>query len=71
MKTRVFDLATEYGYTSLRSLARAMGRDVAELSRIRSGKHGITRSFIEGALRAFPDKTLDELFYVDEPASVA
>jgi plasmid maintenance system antidote protein VapI len=62
MRTIVFDLAPQYGYKSIRQLARAMGVDVSMVSRVRANKIGITHRFITGARRAFPDKTLDELF---------
>jgi hypothetical protein len=62
--TSVFRLAGSYGYKSDRALAQAMGLSAAQVSRVRAGKRGINNSFIAGAQRAFPDKTLDELFVI-------
>lgn len=70
LTTRIFDLAPTYGYRSLRELARAMNVDVSMVSRVRQGKTGITHRFITGARRAFPDKTLDELFPVEDREAV-
>jgi plasmid maintenance system antidote protein VapI len=63
--TRVFELAESYGYKNNKELALAMGVHESMLTRVRQGKIGITHRFIAGARRAFPDKTLDELFQVD------
>jgi 16S rRNA U516 pseudouridylate synthase RsuA-like enzyme len=71
MTTTVFDLAPKSGYRSLRALARAMGVDVSMLTRVRSGEVGITHRFITGAQRAFPDKSLDDLFHIDDREPVA
>jgi hypothetical protein len=62
MQTKVFELAPEYGYKTNKDLAQAMGLSEACVSRVRSGLRGISTTFIQGARRAFPDKTLDELF---------
>jgi hypothetical protein len=49
--------------------------DVSEalVSRVKNEERGVNRTFIAGALRAFPGKTFDDLFVIepDEPASVA
>ena len=66
-RTRVFDLAPEYGYRTNTDLALAMGIDQSLVSRIRSGERPVTRAFIAGALRAFKDKRFEDLFSV-EPA---
>lgn len=63
LQTRVFELAPEYGYKSDRALAAAMGVSPALVSRVRNGILGINDTFITGALRAFPDKSLDDLFF--------
>jgi transcriptional regulator with XRE-family HTH domain len=65
LRTRVFELAADYGYASDRQLARAMGVEPSTVSRVRSGESGVSPEFITGARRAFPDKTLDDLFYVE------
>ena len=73
LQTRVFELAPEYGYKTNTDLAQAMGIDQSLVSRIRSGERPVTRAFIVGALRAFPDKRFEELFSVEaggsEPAA--
>lgn len=71
MKTTVFELAPKYGYRTMRDLARAMGVHESMLTRVRQGKFGITHRFITGARRAFPDKTLDELFPVENEQAIA
>lgn len=67
VKTRIFEIAEERGYVTDKALAEAMGITPFMLCRVKSGEQKITGTFIEGAQKAFPDKTLDELFYVDEP----
>ena len=73
LRTRVFDLASEYGFGTNAELAQAMGIDQSLISRIRSGERPVTRAFIVGALRAFPDKVFEDLFTVDsgEPMDAA
>jgi len=66
LRTRIFDLAGERGYKSDRALAKAMGVSAALVSRVRHSQVAINETFIAGARRAFPDKSLDELF-VFEP----
>jgi hypothetical protein len=63
VKTRVFQLQND-NYKSLSELARAMGISVSQIYRIRQGKRGINQKFIVGAKRAFPQRGLDELFYL-------
>jgi len=71
MRTRVFELAPGYGYRNDSELARAMGVSQSLVNLVRRGQRGINRRFIEGARRAFPNRTLDEMFPSDEPAAVA
>lgn len=70
MQTTVFDLARERGW-SLRTLATAMGMSHSEVVRVKSGQRPIGGLFIRGALRAFPDKSFDELFTVEREEVVA
>jgi hypothetical protein len=49
-------------------LAAAMGLSVSQLYRVREGKRRINQKFIVGALRAFPDLRMDQLFYVRHAA---
>ena len=66
LKTRVFELASGYGYATDKALAEAMGITPFMLSRVKNGEQKITEPFITGARRAFPDRTFDELFYTDD-----
>jgi hypothetical protein len=70
-RTRVFDLAAEYGYLTNTALAEAMGIDQSLVSRVRNGERPVTRKFIAGALKAFPDRRFEDLFFLasDHPRS--
>lgn len=61
--TRIFELHQE-SYKNLSELARAMGISVSQIYRVREGKRHINQKFIVGAIRAFPNYRLDELFYL-------
>jgi hypothetical protein len=37
---------------------------VSQIYRVREGKRSINQKFIVGAIRAFPDRGLEELFYL-------
>ena len=63
IKTKVFDLAPGR-FANLSDLARTMGISVSQVYRVREGKRGINEKFIIGAKKAFPDLTLDDLFYL-------
>lgn len=63
LKTRVFTLSEEK-YQNKSELARAMGISLSQIRRVGKGTSDISEKFITGAIKAFPDKTLDELFYV-------
>ena len=62
IKTRVFEL-TNGKYHNLSHLAKAMGLSASYVYRIRKGERSINEKFIIGAKKAFPDYSLDELFY--------
>jgi hypothetical protein len=62
IKTRVFEMASER-YHNLSALASAMGLSVSQIYRVREGKRGINEKFIVGAMKAFPERRLDDLFY--------
>jgi hypothetical protein len=62
VKTRVFDLQ-DSSYRNLSELARAMGISVSQIYRVREGKRSINQKFIVGAVKAFPERRLDDLFY--------
>ena len=62
IRTKVFEFC-EDNYHSLSALARAMGVSVSQVCRVRDGKSGINQKFIAGAIRAFPQHKLEDLFY--------
>jgi transcriptional regulator with XRE-family HTH domain len=45
-------------------LARAMGISVSQVYRVREGKRNIKQKFIIGAMKAFPEYSMDDLFYL-------
>lgn len=62
IKTRVFELCNgKYG--NLSELAQAMGISVSQVYRVRDGKRNINQKFLIGAIKAFPEHKLDDLFY--------
>ena len=63
VRTRVFDLCDAH-YCNLAELAQTMGISVSQIYRIRQGKRNINQKFIVGAIKAFPQYKLDELFYL-------
>jgi len=63
IKTKVFDLAAGR-FANLSDLAKTMGISVSQIYRVREGKRSINEKFIIGAKKAFPDLTLDDLFYL-------
>ncbi len=63
VKTRIFELCyTEY--KNLAELAQIMGISVSQVYRVREGTRHINQKFIVGAIKAFPNFTLDDLFYL-------
>ena len=64
IKTRVF-VFCDGRYRNLSELAYAMELSVSQVYRVREGKRGINEKFIVGAKKAFPERTLEELFYLD------
>jgi transcriptional regulator with XRE-family HTH domain len=65
LKTRVFDVARARGLSNY-ALARAMGVSLSQVGRVEREESGFSRAFMVGALRAFPDLSLDDLFYQEE-----
>jgi len=63
VQTKVFYLSYRI-YRNLSELAKAMDISVSQVYRVREGKRHINQKFIVGAVRAFPDYRLDELFYL-------
>ena len=62
LQTRIFELSNGT-YASLSELAQVMGISVSQTYRVRQGKRRINQKFILGAMRAFPEHKLDDLFY--------
>lgn len=66
LKTKVYELhASLHPDRNLTQLAEAMGIHFSQVYRVLEGKRGITRKFIIGAVKAFPEYKLDDLFYVE------
>jgi len=63
IKTRIFELCNG-DYQNLCQLAQAMGISVSQIYRVREGKRGINQKFIIGAIKAFPGRKFEELFYL-------
>jgi len=63
VKTSIFELHNN-GYRNLSELAQAMGISVSQIYRVREGKRPINQRFIVGAIKAFPNYSLDDLFYL-------
>jgi hypothetical protein len=63
VRTRLFDICRER-YENLAELARAMDISVSQIYRVRKGIRPINQKFIVGAMKAFPDCRLDDLFYL-------
>jgi len=51
-------------YKNLSELARAMGISVSQVYRVKEGKRNINQKFVIGALKAFPEYRLGDLFYL-------
>jgi len=63
IRTRIFEL-NDGKYQNLSELAYAMGISVSQIYRVKEGKRNINQKFIIGAMKAFPDYNLDDLFYL-------
>jgi len=63
IKTRIFEL-TDGKYNNLSELAHVMGISVSQIYRVKEGKRHINQKFIIGAIKAFPEHNLDDLFYL-------
>jgi len=69
IKTRIFEYGNN-GYKNLAELARAMGISASQIYRVREGKRHINQKFIIGAIKAFPNYKLDDLFYLVPLSSI-
>lgn len=65
LKTRVFEMGNKK-YKNLSELAKVMGISASQVYRVRQGKRGINETFVIGAVKAFPEYKLDDLFYIAE-----
>ena len=63
IKTRIFEFGNN-SCKNLAELAQAMGISVSQIYRVREGKRSINQKFIVGAMKAFPNLKLDDLFYL-------
>ena len=63
VRTRIFELYNG-GYKNLSELAQTMEISVSQIYRVREGKRYINQRFIVGAIKAFPNHKLDDLFYL-------
>lgn len=63
LETRVFELYSRK-YKNLAELARAMGISDSQVYRVQQGKRCINQKFIVGAMKAFPEHKLEDLFYL-------
>ncbi len=63
IRTRIFE-ASDHKYHNLSELAYVMGISVSQIYRVKEGKRYINQQFIIGALKAFPEYKLDDLFYL-------
>ena len=63
VQTRIFELC-DGRYKNLSQLAHAMEISVSQIYRVREGKRHINERFIVGAIKAFPNRKLEELFYL-------
>ena len=70
VKTRVFEFCNNY-YRNLSELAQAMEISVSQVYRVREGKRQINQKFIVGAIKAFPNYKLDDLFYLVPESSAS
>ena len=71
VRTRIFELCRGK-YKSLSELAQAMGISVSQVYRVRESKRNINQKFVVGAIKAFPEHNLDDLFYlVPRPLTIA
>ena len=63
IRTRIFELR-DGRYKNLSELAQAMGISVSQIYRVREGKRSINQKFIVGAIKAFPKRKFEDLFYL-------
>jgi len=62
LKSRVLDLYNEK-YKNPYELAQAMKISVCQIYGVHQGRYNINEEFIIGAIRAFPEYNIGDLFY--------
>ncbi len=62
LRTRIFELRNGR-YDNLSELAQVMGISVSQIYRVRQGKRSINQKFLVGAIKAFPQYRIGDLFY--------
>ena len=70
LKTRVFELY-KGKFENLHQLSLAMGIAPSQVYRVWHRQRSINEEFILGAVRAFPEYSLDDLFYIEEEQHAA
>ncbi|MFC2014446.1 helix-turn-helix domain-containing protein [Chloroflexota bacterium] len=65
LKTRVFELCEEK-HKDLDELGQTMNISVNQLNGVHQGKYSINQRFIVGALKAFPEYNIGDLFYLTD-----
>lgn len=63
IETNIFELFNGR-YRSLSELAKVMRISVSQVYRVKQGERHINEKFIIGAIKAFPQHKLHELFYL-------
>ncbi|MBA7634968.1 hypothetical protein ES703_42567 [subsurface metagenome] len=63
LETKVFEFR-KGKYANLTELAHAMGISVSQVYRVKRGRRSVNEKFIIGAIKAFPERKLNDLFYV-------
>jgi hypothetical protein len=63
IRTKIFELGRGK-YRTLPVLARSMGLSANQVYRVWKGELGIDQEFIIGAIKAFPECHLGDLFYI-------
>jgi len=62
IRTRVFAYSKEK-FRNLAELAEHMGISISQVYRVRAGERNINEKFIIGAIMAYPERTMAELFF--------
>ncbi|MBA7560874.1 hypothetical protein ES708_02508 [subsurface metagenome] len=65
IETNIFELFNGR-YRSLSELFKVMRIFVSQVYRVKQGKRHINEKFIIGAIKAFPQHKLDDLFYITQ-----